>query len=367
MTDSEGREEVKNQHRPIQNKFENTIRLPFDAGMLISGSLYDTPVTWKVDTGARNTFITFDTYAKIPSKFKPDLKPTKHKFCTANGQEIRCRGEGLMTIKFGGKELYFVVLVGDVTNNLLGEDFIRHFECHLDFRTQEFVIQLGGQKAFECKHRKMLQQSVTTETIYIPAGHESICNFKLKHRSRVSETVHDLGILTPERKFVQSHDLAVAKTLVDTSSSEVYARILNPGDTTVKVYKGTPIALLTPIAEVGKSFTLEDLDENRSKNMFDTASMEMPAHLQDMFENGCKHLTQDQTEQFKEFVIQHHDNFVKPDEVGRTTFGSHKIKLTDNTPIKEAPRRIPLFKRDILDEEVRKLKEKGLIEKSISP
>ena len=142
---------------------------------------------------------------------------------------------------------------------------------------------------------------------------------------------------------------------------------MNPGDTTVKVYKGTPIALLTPIAEVGKSFTLEDLDENRSKNMFDTASMEMPAHLQDMFENGCKHLTQDQTEQFKEFVIQHHDNFAKPDEVGRTTFGSHKIKLTDNTPIKEASRRIPLFKRDILDEEVRKLEEKGLIEKSISP
>ena len=80
MTDSEGREEVKNQHRPIQNKFENTIRLPFDAGMLISGSLYDTPVTWKVDTGARNTFIAFDTYDKIPSKFKPDLKPTSTNF-----------------------------------------------------------------------------------------------------------------------------------------------------------------------------------------------------------------------------------------------------------------------------------------------
>ena len=50
--------------------------------------------------------------------FKPDLKPTKHKFCIANGQGIRCRGEGLMTIEFGGKELYFVILVGDVKRKL---------------------------------------------------------------------------------------------------------------------------------------------------------------------------------------------------------------------------------------------------------
>ena len=32
--------------------------------------------------------------------------------------------------------------------------------------------------------------------------------------------------------------------------------------------------------------------------------------------------------------------------------------MKDETPIKDAPRRIPIFKRDILDEEVKKLKEK---------
>ena len=39
---------------------------------------------------------------------------------------------------------------------------------------------------------------------------------------------------------------------------------------------------------------------------------------------------------------------------------THKIKLSDETPIKEAPRKIPLFKRDVIDAEVeRKVRGKG--------
>ena len=45
----------------------------------------------------------------------------------------------------------------------------------------------------------------------------------------------------------------------------------------------------------------------------------------------------------------------------------HKIKIKDETPIKEPLRRIPLFKRHIVEEEINNLKEKGLIEKSESP
>ena len=33
-----------------------------------------------------------------------------------------------MTLELGGKELFFIVMVGDVTSKVLGEDFIRHFD-----------------------------------------------------------------------------------------------------------------------------------------------------------------------------------------------------------------------------------------------
>ena len=59
----------------------------------------------------------------------------------------------------------FLVMVGNVTRNLLGEDFIRHFECNFDFSSHELVIQLGGHTETElcvadvCYSRDILRTS----------------------------------------------------------------------------------------------------------------------------------------------------------------------------------------------------------------
>ena len=101
----------------------------------------------------------------------------------------------------------------------------------------------------ERKQKHVLQKYVTTETLYAPGWHESICHIKLKHRShRAENEINELGILTPERQFVQSHGLAIARILVDASSLVVFARILKPGDSTVTINKGTPFELFMPIA-----------------------------------------------------------------------------------------------------------------------
>jgi DNA-binding NtrC family response regulator len=47
--------------------------------------------------------------------------------------------------------------------------------------------------------------------------------------------------------------------------------------------------------------------------------------------------------------------------------GTHKIKLLDDKPVMEPPRRIPMYKRQALDDEVKKLQDRGLIERSSSP
>jgi hypothetical protein len=46
--------------------------------------------------------------------------------------------------------------------------------------------------------------------------------------------------------------------------------------------------------------------------------------------------------------------------------GTHKIKLLDDKPVREPPRRIPMYKRQALEDEVKKLQDRGLIEKSSS-
>jgi DNA-binding HxlR family transcriptional regulator len=47
--------------------------------------------------------------------------------------------------------------------------------------------------------------------------------------------------------------------------------------------------------------------------------------------------------------------------------GTHKIKLLDDKPVREPPRRIPMYKRQALEDEVKKLQDRGLIERSSSP
>lgn len=51
----------------------------------------------------------------------------------------------------------------------------------------------------------------------------------------------------------------------------------------------------------------------------------------------------------------------------RGKIGEHRIKLMDEEPFKEAPRRVQNFKREILDAEILKLEKQDLVEKSKSP
>ena len=86
-----------------------------------------------------------------------------------------------------------------------------------------------------------------------------------------------------------------------------------------------------------------------------------------MFEEAAREFSKDQSVQFETFILNNTSVFVKPGEVGRTNIGTHKIKLKDNHTIKDSPRRVPLFKRGILEEEVKRLEKNGLIKKSDSP
>lgn len=51
----------------------------------------------------------------------------------------------------------------------------------------------------------------------------------------------------------------------------------------------------------------------------------------------------------------------------RARIGEHSNKLKVDTPFKEPPRKVPIFKGEILDKEIGNLLENGLIEKSNSP
>ena len=69
------------------------------------------------------------------------MQPVKIIYTAADDREIKCLGEAVMTLTFGNVDFEFLVTVGGVRFNLLGEDFISKFRCNWDHDDCTFVIQ----------------------------------------------------------------------------------------------------------------------------------------------------------------------------------------------------------------------------------
>lgn len=102
MTDSLDREMVKTSERPIK---QHHIRVPLKENMKIAGKIRGLPVVWKIDTGAKRTFITSKDFKRIPYHQRPGLKSSRHKFIAANGELIECDGETTILMEFKGVEI----------------------------------------------------------------------------------------------------------------------------------------------------------------------------------------------------------------------------------------------------------------------
>ena len=172
--------------------------------MKISGKVCGHPVSWKIDSGAKRTFLTFDTYMSIRKKLRPGLKEITRDFITADGNTLLCDGECVLVMTFGDTDIFFPVIVGRVSQNLLGEDFIRHFKCNFDHDNNEFIICKGGFSSPGDKSRKPKRWArvVTIDNIEIPAQSETVIPVEFKDKP-----ISGPGFLVPNPKLVDHYEL----------------------------------------------------------------------------------------------------------------------------------------------------------------
>lgn len=165
-------------------------------------------------------------------------------------------------------------------------------------------------------------------------------------------------------KFINTHGLVVGQVLVNTENSETNVRVFNPGDKEVFVKENTEIALVTCV-----DFVSDELPNSMMCNVeTGNKSKDIPEFLREMYFEGCKNLAPEQAEKFKQFLLSRKSAFADPEmPLQRSNVGEHQINLNDEKPDKEPVRRVPIFKRDILDAEINKLRTEGLIEESVSP
>ena len=78
-----------------------------------------------------------------------------------------------------------------------------------------------------------------------------------------------------------------------------------------------------------------------------------------------KHLTNEQKQQLRELIDEYWMIFSRSDQdIGQVdeVYGQHDIKLTDDTPIKQRPYKIPYAKEQVVNESVEKMLKMNIIE-----
>ena len=182
-------------------------------------------------------------------------------------------------------------MFGGVRNNLIGEDFITTYRCVWDHDEASFIIKGSRVPIEESERTIKLSRVIALETIMILAGHEAVIKSGLTNRRNGHINSSSLGILTPERPFMERYGLAIARTLVDAANEVVFTRLFNPGPSDVQVYKHTHMALFTPVCRIGPSLDLSigipGKDVDRVEEI-DTTNL--PEHIIPVFQKSCEHL-----------------------------------------------------------------------------
>ena len=96
----------------------------------------------------------------------------------------------------------------------------------------------------------------------------------------------------------------------------------------------------------------------------------MPDHIKTVWDaNGnAASLTEEQKKPFFGLLMKYQNVFAKSKyDLGRTTIVQHEIDTGDHRPIKQAPLRMPLNKKEVVRKEVQNMLRNGIIEPSVSP
>ena len=108
---------VPNDHKKKTKMFalQTKQSTAFTGGMKVYGFIEGIPIQWKIDTGARNTFISEETFESLLET--SILASVTTTYLTADGSEVKCLGKAMMKITFGETVYETMVLVGAVFNN----------------------------------------------------------------------------------------------------------------------------------------------------------------------------------------------------------------------------------------------------------
>ena len=143
------------------------------------------------------------------------------------------------------------------------------------------------------------------------------------------------------------------------NDDKVIVSVLNLGNKGVSLSSSSVIGTVSAVNQI---VTCEEGQSLRSERQ------ELPPHLKPLLDSCSKELSVDQRQALTQLVLDFEDIFVGEDgTLGQTSVVTHTIDTSGSVPIKLPARRVPLSRKQVIEDEVDKMLAQGVIEESDSP
>ena len=163
-------------------------------------------------------------------------------------------------------------------------------------------------------------------------------------------------VVEGSESFSEKHGVKFARIITE-PASQIRLRVMNLSGSEVVFHKGAVLAEYEEVDSIGGQIELPDNPAEQNEMIYN-----------DMIKKSTEGLNSYQKGMAESFLQNSRDNFIThTNDLGHSNIFPHKIDTGDARPIHQAPRRLPMSKKQVAEKEVQRMLDMGIIEPSTSP
>lgn len=339
-----------------------------DEGLFVSTEIHGNPVTMLVDTGASVTILKREIFETLKPSCPNLLKPVDLNLTTATGEIAPLLGKIVVDIKLGNYSFSHEILVADIQNDgILGIDFLSTNKINVLLSKSCLSVKRNKIPCFHFnkKLKPRVCRIAVSEDIVVPPDTEVIISGKM-----IDPIINiENGLISAQSNFVNKTGLLLAHAIVKPEHGVIPLRVMNASGEKCSIKKCTVAAKMECVENntIQTNINME-CGEVVVNNVTTSKVDNLPAHLVELFELSTKNLSNEQSEKFKSLLIENQNAFSKdPKDIGTTKLVEHNIDTGDARPIRIPPRRLPLAKLHMAEQEIEEMAKRDIIEPCYGP
>ena len=340
----------------------------------VRGSVQGQSVTWLVDTGAECTLVG----SAVPGVSELAPCEVRQRPVTIDGKPLLFQALVRADLGVGSSVLrqHPVYVVPAMANQcLLGTDVMRSLGATISIDWVSGAVTVGSEDASVTPSQPEAQVGAVSvarcgrvtlsRDVIVPGRHEII----VRGNTAMKQPAGTCVMYTPDDTFEDKYQVVGARVL-DTirDDSQVNVRFLNPGEGSIKLYKGTTVGHVEQVTVFHEPESQDDGQDDAVVRQMSSASPRSEAeHIIQRLVDESSLESPEEKERTVKLLMDYSDRFPTDGTLGRSEIVKHEIRTGDAPPRFMQPTRVDHSMRGKLDEMVDDMLRREVIRPSVSP